>query len=72
HKNSMDEMAAAKIAGVLQDYLHPEAIVLMHDAGGRGRQPTIMAVAQLIPELKKQGYRFTTVDRLLDIPAQLK
>lgn len=72
HKNSVDEMAAAKIAGVLQDYLHPEAIVLMHDAGGRGRQPTIMAVAQLIPELKKQGYRFTTVDRLLDIPAQLK
>lgn len=67
YKNSIDDLAAAKIVSVIQEYIHPEAIVLMHDSGGRGRKPTILAVAQLIPELKKQGYRFTTVDRLLDI-----
>jgi peptidoglycan/xylan/chitin deacetylase (PgdA/CDA1 family) len=72
HKNGFDEIAASKIVNVVQDYIHPEAIVLMHDSGGRGRKPTIMAVAQLIPELKMQGYRFTTVDQLLNIPAQLK
>ncbi|MBM5571745.1 MULTISPECIES: polysaccharide deacetylase family protein [Deefgea] len=71
HKNSIDELAATQIANVIRDYIHPEAIVLMHDSGGRGRKPTIMAVAQLIPELKQQGYRFTTVDQLLNIPARL-
>jgi peptidoglycan/xylan/chitin deacetylase (PgdA/CDA1 family) len=71
HKNSFDELAASKIASVVHDYLHPEAIVLMHDSGGRGRKPTIIAVAQLIPELKRKGYRFTTVDQLLNIPSKL-
>ncbi len=72
YKNSNNDNAAAKITSVIQEYIHPEAIVLMHDSGGRGRKPTIMAVTQLIPELKKQGYSFTTVDRLLDIPPLLK
>lgn len=72
HKNSIDDIAATKIADVIREYLHPEAIILLHDSGGRGRKPSIIAVEQLIPELKKQGYRFTTVDRLLNVPAKLK
>ena len=71
HQHSMDEIASAKIEEVVKKYVHPEAIVLMHDAGGRGRKPSIMATDRFIPELKKQGYRFTTVDQLLNIPAQL-
>ena len=71
HKNSVDDIASAKIEDVIKKYIHPEAIVLLHDAGGRGRKPSIMATERLIPELKQQGYRFTTVDQLLNIPAKL-
>ncbi|WP_051534558.1 polysaccharide deacetylase family protein [Deefgea rivuli] len=71
YQNSVDEVASGKIVSVVLQYIHPEAIVLLHDAGGRGRKPTIMASATLIPQLKQQGYRFTTVDKLLNIPAKL-
>jgi peptidoglycan-N-acetylglucosamine deacetylase len=71
HQNKMDELASNAIENVIKQYIHPEAIVLMHDSGGRGRKPTIMATSRLIPELRKQGYQFTTVDKLLNIPAQL-
>ncbi|WP_157670249.1 polysaccharide deacetylase family protein [Chitinibacter sp. GC72] len=70
-QNNADDVASGKIDVVIRQYIHPEAIVLMHDAGGRGRQPTVMAVQALIPALREQGYRFTTVDRLLGIPAKL-
>jgi peptidoglycan/xylan/chitin deacetylase (PgdA/CDA1 family) len=71
YQNKMDELASNAIENVIRQYIHPEAIVLMHDSGGRGRKPTIMATARLIPELRKQGYQFTTVDKLLNIPAKL-
>lgn len=71
HQNKMDELASNAIENVIRQYIHPEAIVLMHDSGGRGRKPTILATSRLIPELKKQGYQFTTVDKLLNIPAKL-
>lgn len=70
-QHALDEVASAKIEAVIQQYIHPEAIVLMHDSGGRGRVPTIMAVKALIPALRQQGYQFTTVDQLLGIPAKL-
>lgn len=44
--------------------IHPGAIVLMHDGGG-DRTQTIAAVARIVPELRRQGYRFVTVPRLL-------
>ncbi|WP_410499460.1 polysaccharide deacetylase family protein [Chitinibacter sp. S2-10] len=69
-QNSQDEMASSKIEAVIKQYIHPEAIVLMHDSGGRGRKPTIMATKALIPYLRQQGYGFTTVDRLLNIPVR--
>ncbi|WP_373976602.1 polysaccharide deacetylase family protein [Chitinibacter sp. SCUT-21] len=71
-KNSVDEVASAKIAGVVQQYIHPEAIVLMHDDGGRSRKPTISAVKAMIPALREQGYRFVTVDQLLKLNPKLK
>jgi cellulose synthase/poly-beta-1,6-N-acetylglucosamine synthase-like glycosyltransferase/peptidoglycan/xylan/chitin deacetylase (PgdA/CDA1 family) len=36
------------------------AIVLMHDAGG-DRAETVAALDRFIPEMKRRGYRFTTV-----------
>jgi cellulose synthase/poly-beta-1,6-N-acetylglucosamine synthase-like glycosyltransferase/peptidoglycan/xylan/chitin deacetylase (PgdA/CDA1 family) len=36
------------------------AVVLLHDAGG-DRSQTVAALSRLIPQLKRQGYRFTTV-----------
>lgn len=36
------------------------AVVLMHDAGG-DRSQTVAALDRLIPQLQRQGYRFTTV-----------
>jgi peptidoglycan/xylan/chitin deacetylase (PgdA/CDA1 family) len=44
--------------------IHPGAIILMHDGGG-DRTQTIAAVARIVPELRRQGYRFVTVPRLL-------
>lgn len=44
--------------------VHPGAIILMHDGGGE-RDQTIAAVERIVPQLRKQGYRFVTVPRLL-------
>jgi cellulose synthase/poly-beta-1,6-N-acetylglucosamine synthase-like glycosyltransferase/peptidoglycan/xylan/chitin deacetylase (PgdA/CDA1 family) len=42
------------------------AIVLLHDAGGE-RSQTVAALDRLIPQLKAQGYRFTTVQRAFGV-----
>jgi peptidoglycan/xylan/chitin deacetylase (PgdA/CDA1 family) len=55
------------VDGIVQNVVpnvHPGAIVLMHDGGGP-RDQTIAAVKQIIPALRRQGYRFVTVPRLL-------
>lgn len=39
-------------------------VVLMHDGGG-DRSQTVEALRQAMPELKKQGYKFVTIDELL-------
>ncbi|WP_176216748.1 polysaccharide deacetylase family protein [Andreprevotia lacus] len=57
------------IERAVQDNMHEEAIILMHDAGGK-RGKTVAAVDALIPWLKASGYEFVTVDRLLGLPAQ--
>ena len=41
-------------------------IVLFHD-GGSDRTQTVQALEIILPELKKQGYRFITVSEMLDI-----
>jgi peptidoglycan/xylan/chitin deacetylase (PgdA/CDA1 family) len=37
--------------------LHPGGVVLMHDAGGN-RNQTVVALKQLLPTLKAEGYQF--------------
>lgn len=45
----------------------PGAIVLMHDGGG-DRSQTIEALKIALPYLKDQGYRFVTMDELMQYP----
>lgn len=45
----------------------PGAIVLMHDGGG-DRSQTIEALKRTLPRLKEQGYRFVTIDELMQYP----
>lgn len=54
-----DAVAAAVLAQA-----RPGAIVLLHDGGG-DRTLTIEATAQLIPQLRQQGYHFRTISELL-------
>jgi peptidoglycan/xylan/chitin deacetylase (PgdA/CDA1 family) len=65
HSIRNDDAASQKIASMVTQYVHPEAIILMHDAGGRGRVPTVLATDMFIPQLKKKGYSFVTVDQLI-------
>lgn len=46
----------------------PGDIILMHDGGG-DRSQTVEALSEALPQLKKAGYRFVTVDELLQIDA---
>ncbi|GAA5787547.1 polysaccharide deacetylase family protein [Chitiniphilus shinanonensis] len=55
------------IERAVQDYVHPEAIVLLHDGGGH-RNRTVTAVDRLIPWLRNAGYELVTVDELIGTP----
>lgn len=57
-------------AGAIADQIKnawPGAIVLLHDGGG-DRTQTVAALEDALPYLKSQGYRFVTMDELLDYP----
>ena len=60
-----------KIIDMVAKYMHPEAIIMMHDGGGETRYKTVLAVDKLIPLLKLQGYEFVTVDELFDVSDRL-
>ncbi len=45
--------------------VQPGQIVLMHDGGGE-RNQTVEALRIALPQLREQGYRFVTVDELLE------
>ena len=42
----------------------PGQVILMHDGGG-DRTQTIKALSKALPELRKQGYQFVTIDELI-------
>lgn len=41
-------------------------VVLFHDGGGN-REQTVQALEKILPELKKQGYRFVTISEMLKL-----
>ena len=50
----------------------PGSILIFHDgreARGGPRDQSVAAIGPLIDRLRDDGYRFTTVDQLLDVPA---
>ena len=55
----------AVIARRVIDRVEPGAIVLMHDFGGVTREPTLRAVPIIVRALRRKGYRFVTVPRLM-------
>jgi polysaccharide deacetylase family sporulation protein PdaB len=50
------------------------SIILQHSAGGPGEDlsGTVKALPKIIEELRRQGYQFVTVDKLLNIQAERK
>lgn len=55
------------VAGIVNNVVSavkPGSIVLMHDAGGQ-RDQTLAAVPLIVKKLRKRGYGFVTVDKLL-------
>lgn len=57
--SSSDAVAASIMAA------SPGDIVLLHDGGG-DRSVTVEGLRKALPELKKQGYRFVTIDELVE------
>jgi len=55
------------IAKCVIEAIHPGAIILMHSAGGKdNRNATVMALPKIIENLKAQGYKFVTVNELMN------
>jgi peptidoglycan/xylan/chitin deacetylase (PgdA/CDA1 family) len=65
------EVSADEIYNDALKQIAPGRIMIFHDGIIKkgSRAGTIEAVDRLIPELKRQGYEFVTVDQLLNIPA---
>ena len=53
---------AAKIESAILS-AKPGNVILMHDGGG-DRSQTVQAVADALPKLREQGYRFVTIEEL--------
>ncbi|MGH7662689.1 MAG: hypothetical protein ACRENI_00075 [Gemmatimonadaceae bacterium] len=51
-------------------YVHPGAIIILHDRGSRAMR-TARVLAEVLPALGRRGYRLVTLDELLgpDLPA---
>ena len=44
------------------------SIILLHDAGGETRQPTVEALPRIIKYFKNKGCKFTTISDLMNVP----
>lgn len=60
-----------KIVDRVLSNAHNGSIVLFHDHGG-DRSQTVTALAEILPELEKQGYQFVTVSELLKMSTRLE
>lgn len=59
-----DRVTVEKRVNVIMKGVKDGCIILMHDA--QGNQKTVEAIDQLIPLLKEEGYKFTTVSGLFE------
>ena len=64
--------APERIAAAAAGRAVPGSVLILHDgreARGGDRASSVAAVGPLVDRLRARGYRFTTVDRLLGLPA---
>jgi peptidoglycan/xylan/chitin deacetylase (PgdA/CDA1 family) len=59
-------MTPEKIASDIIRYVHPGAIIGLHDGGGN-REKTVKALSIIINTLRNDGYEFLTIPELLNI-----
>ena len=74
HQLEVFQPPAATIAAGAARRVRPGTILIMHDGRdsvGGDRSQTVGAVGPLVDRLRDDGYTFTTVDRLLGVPATL-
>ena len=55
-----------KIVSKVLTGVGPGDVVLFHDAGG-DRTQTVKALEEILPSLKKQGYKFVTISELIEV-----
>ena len=74
HSLEVFQPAAARMTAEAARRTRPGSILIMHDgreARGGDRSQTVASVGPLVDRLRDDGYTFTTVDRLLGVPARL-
>jgi peptidoglycan/xylan/chitin deacetylase (PgdA/CDA1 family) len=49
--------------------VQPGSIIILHDHGARGER-TVAALAAILPELDRRGFRVATLSELLDLESQ--
>ena len=54
-----------KIVRKVLNSTKPGDVILFHDGGGN-RAQTVKALEEILPELKKQGYKFVTITELIE------
>ena len=72
HPLEVAQIPAWRIARRAVNLARPGAILIFHDgfdARGGFRGQTVEAVRLVVDELKGRGFRFTTIDKMLDVPA---
>lgn len=56
--------STAQMVRQIEKGARPGAIILFHDGGGN-RSHTIQALSEVVPALEARGYRFVTIDQLV-------
>lgn len=72
HPLEVAQIPAWRIARWAVKRACPGAILIFHDgfdARGGPRSQTVAAVSLVVDELTERGFRFTTVDKILNVPA---
>jgi len=72
HPLEVVQPAARRLTDGAVRRAEPGAMLILHDgreARGGNRAQTVAAVGPLVDRLRARGYTFTTVDRLLGVPA---
>ena len=62
-----DQIYKRVLDGVHQEYGH---IILLHDAGGDTREPTVTALPRIIETLQREGYQFISLEKYLGMSRQ--